>query len=65
MLAVVSFVLTVAASAQAEGGAGIATAPTVAFGQQEFGTLSTPNAQCVYASWWLLPVVTGDTIQID
>jgi hypothetical protein len=65
MLVATTVVLTVAASAQAEGGAGIATAPTVAFGQQEFGTLATPNAQCVYASWWLLPVITGDTLQID
>jgi hypothetical protein len=65
IFAVASLVLTVTASAQAEGGAGIATAPTVAFSQQEFGTLATPNAQCVYASWWLLPVITGDTIQID
>lgn len=60
-----AFALTAAVSADAEGGAGIATAPTVAFGQQEFGTLATPNAMCVYASWWLLPVVSGDMIQID
>lgn len=54
-----------AASASVEGGMGIATAPTVAFGQQEFGNLATPDAHCVYASWWQLPVVTGDTIRID
>jgi hypothetical protein len=60
-----AFTLTASVSANAEGGAGIATAPTVVFGQQEFGTLATSNAMCVYASWWLLPVVTGDMIQID
>jgi hypothetical protein len=60
-----AFPLVTAISAVAEGGAGIATAPTVAFGQQEFGTLATPDAHCVFASWWLLPVVTGDAIQID
>jgi hypothetical protein len=56
---------TGAASARAEGGTGVASAPTVAYGQQEFGNLSTPDAHCVYASWWQLPVVTGDAIQID
>lgn len=60
-----TFLSAAAASAGAEGGMGIATAPTVAFGQQEFGNLATPDAHCVYASWWQLPVVTGDTIQID
>lgn len=65
LLVVTMLVLAAAASAQAEGGAGIASAPTVAFGQQEFGTLATPDAHCVYASWWLLPVTTGDSIQID
>jgi hypothetical protein len=60
-----AFVSTAATSAGAEGGPGIAAAPIVAFGQQEFGNLATPDARCIYASWWQLPVVTGDTIRID
>jgi hypothetical protein len=38
----------------------------------EIGTACEPqpgqllqHAHCVYASWWLLPVTTGDSIQID
>jgi hypothetical protein len=65
ILAAFALPSAVAVSAEAEGGAGIATAPTVVFGQQEFGNLATPDAHCVYASWWQLPVVSGDTIQID
>jgi hypothetical protein len=57
--------LAFAATAHAEGGATIASAPTVVYGQQEFGTLATPNPHCAYVSWWQLPVVTGDAIQID
>ena len=57
--------LAISASANAEGGASIAAAPALVVGQQEFGTLATPDAHCVYASWWLLPVIAGDTIQID
>ncbi len=57
--------LAITTSAYAEGAQSIAGAPTVVVGQQEFGTLSTRDAHCVYASWWLLPVVVGDTVQID
>jgi hypothetical protein len=60
-----AFLSAAAASAGAEGGMGIATAPTVAIGQQEFGNLAMPDARCGYASWWQLPVVAGDTIRID
>jgi hypothetical protein len=60
-----AFLAAGTASAGAEGGTGIASAPTVVYGQQEFGNLTTPDAHCVYASWWQLPVVTGDSIQID
>ncbi len=60
-----AFLSAAAALAEAEGGMGIATAPAVTFGLQEFGNLTTPDAHCVYASWWQLPVVTGDTVQID
>jgi hypothetical protein len=55
--------------AWAEGGASIAAAPAVVYGQQEFGSLSQgPNENgCVplYRSWWTLPVMTGDEVTVD
>jgi hypothetical protein len=61
-----------APAAPAAGGSNIASAPTVTFGQQEFGNTVTdggqpPNcaAQAPGRSWWLLPVVRGDSVTID
>jgi len=58
------------ASALATGGGSIASAPTVAYGQQEFGNTATDlpanefaNGYCY--SWWLVPAITGDKITID
>jgi hypothetical protein len=54
--------------ALATGGDSIASAPTVAYGQQEFGNTLTDNnvkADCHGWSYWLLPVVAGDELTID
>jgi hypothetical protein len=54
----------------ATGGGSIASAPTVAYGQLEFGNTATDlpanefaNGYCY--SWWLVPAITGDKITID
>lgn len=59
-------------SAWAEGGKTIATAPAVAFGQQEFGDLNNGgvadngcNQNPRYREFWLVPVSVGDTVTID
>lgn len=56
--------------AHAAGGASIASAPVVTYGQQEFGNTTTDGGFAFIAgdggsSWWNLPVVTGDRITID
>lgn len=59
------------ATALASGGADIASATTVAYGQQQFGNTATDS--CVFpgslgqpeVSWWLLPVTAGDKATID
>jgi hypothetical protein len=65
ILIVSALALSVTSAADAEGGNSIASAPAVLIGQQEFGTFASRDANCVYASWWLLPVVVGDMVQID
>ncbi len=55
-----SLVLAAAPSAFAEGSETIAGAPTVAFGQQEFGFIGLSCGQV-----WLLPVVSGDKLVVD
>jgi hypothetical protein len=63
-LLVAASALVGAQSAIAEGGRSIAAAPTVAAGQQEFGTIvSHGMGGC--KTWWLLAVVAGDAIRID
>jgi hypothetical protein len=58
----------VPAMAPAEGSQTIASAPTVVFGQQEFGTtvggahLEKPSG---LASFWSLPIIAGDQLTID
>jgi hypothetical protein len=55
-------------TAAASGGGGIAAAPTVAYGQQEFGSTLTDNnvhRDCHGWSYWLLPVTAGDHLTID
>jgi hypothetical protein len=65
VLIVVSvFVLSGGPYAVAEGGQSIATAPTVIFGTQEFGSIKSHNEGGCKA-WWLLPAVAGDKFQID
>ena len=62
-----------ATCAYADGGSSIASAPAVPVGQQEFGTISTQDkiptgssycGDIRFRSWWLLPAIAGDTIQI-
>lgn len=56
--------LLAAPYASAEGGQSIATAPTAIFGTQEFGSIkSHDEGGC--KSWWLLPAIAGDKLQID
>jgi hypothetical protein len=66
--------LIVASTAQATGGSSTASAPTVVYGQQEFGNTVTdeggeaPDCDTTRGpgrSWWMLQVVTGDQITID
>jgi hypothetical protein len=56
------------ATAQASGDAGIASAAVVTYGQQYFGNTATDSSapDCgTHYSWWLLPVVAGDEVDID
>lgn len=53
-------------AARAEGGTSIASAPSVAYGQQEFGSLPSIGKDCEYSSsWWTVPVLAGDRLSID
>lgn len=58
-----------ASSALAEGANTLNAAPVVAFGQQEFGTLTTITSgggeNRTYFSWWLLPLIARDKLTID
>jgi hypothetical protein len=70
--AAVACLLLGAPSAFAAGGADIAAAPNVAFAQPESGDTSTDSTAaqnlCGGAeqnSWWLLPVIAGDSVTIN
>jgi hypothetical protein len=55
-------------SALAAGGSSIAAAPTMVYGQQEFGNTATDGiftAHDGYASWWQLPLIAGDHLTLD
>lgn len=57
-------------SAWAAGGASIAAAPIVAYGQQEFGNTTTDGGVAFLpgeggSGWWKLPVVAGDEVTVD
>jgi hypothetical protein len=61
-----------AGPALAAGGSSIGTAPTVGYGQQEFGNTLTDGGTAGACwpesggeSWWLLPVVAGDSVKVD
>jgi hypothetical protein len=60
-----------AAAALADGGATIASAPAVVYGQQQFGnsTNGGPDGAdsfgCETDSWWLLPTIAGDHVTVD
>ena len=56
-----------APAALASGGSSIGSAPTIAYGQQEFGNTATdsPFVDFFSNSWWLLPVTAGDKITLD
>lgn len=57
--------------ASASGAATIASAPTVAYGQQLFGNTASDDggktlSECVDGeSWWTLPVLAGDKVKVD
>jgi hypothetical protein len=65
--------LIVAGPAMAAGGRDIRSAPTVVYGEQQFGNAATDGGStgsCFQRtgqgnSWWLLPVSTGDEITIQ
>ena len=64
--AVVFFAVSSTVPALASGGASIAAAPTVAFGQQEFGNTATDDAAAGGCdSWWLVPTIAGDHLTVD
>jgi hypothetical protein len=54
-------------AAWAEGGKSIAAAPTVIFGQQEFGNTAAgvEDSKGNFHSWWNLAVLAGDRVTID
>jgi hypothetical protein len=54
-------------SAWATAGATIGSAPTVSFGQQEFGSdFDSGQSSCGFCTtWWLLNVTAGDQLKID
>jgi hypothetical protein len=68
---VVVAVLVCAPAAFAGGGASIASAPSVAYGQQEFGNTATDygsqtrTGQLNGDSWWQLQAIAGDRITVD
>lgn len=60
--------VAVVSPAFASGGKDIASAPLVAYGQQEFGNtaIDSPEDDCPGGdSWWTLAVASGDRITID
>jgi hypothetical protein len=72
ILGAVAGTLVLVVPAFAAGGATIASAPTVAYGQQEFGNTATDStvAQDLchgsdQTSWWLASVTAGDRLTID
>jgi hypothetical protein len=69
LLAIAVWALTLAlpvTGANAAGGANIASAPTVAYGQHTFGTTATGSYQkCYPAEYWSLVMKAGDQVTID
>jgi hypothetical protein len=74
----IASLLVVPGTAAAGGGASIAAAPAVAYGQPEFGNTATDGGtnpgslsleqQCSQTGdngWWNLPVVAGDAVTVD
>ncbi len=67
----IASLLVVPGTAAASGGASIASAPAVTYGQPEFGNLAYGGVKpedCgveAYRSWWTLPVTVGDSVQVD
>ena len=53
------------ATASAAGGANIASAPTVAYGQHVFGNTATGEYDCGPAEFWNLSMKAGDQVTID
>jgi hypothetical protein len=55
----------VPASALADGGSSIASAPSVVYGQQQFGNTANGSNPIEPSQYWLLSVTAGDLITID
>jgi hypothetical protein len=53
------------AAANAAGGANIASAPTVAYGQHTFGNTATGKWGCQPAEYWNLSMKAGDQVTVD
>lgn len=68
-MVVIGTALFLPAAAMAEGGNSIATAPSVVYGQPEFGNTATGQELegqfCRYRSYWSLPVTAGDLVTVD
>ena len=58
-------VLPASASASASGGANIASAPTIAYGQHIFGNTGTGTRGCNAAEYWNLAMKAGDQVTVD
>jgi hypothetical protein len=74
VLAVLSGACFWAPPALASGGSSIASAPTIVYGQQEFGNTAMDNCSALQEpalsnqtaeSWWLAHVTAGDRVTID
>lgn len=57
--------MSVPATASAAGGANIASAPTVVYGQHTFGNTNTGEWDCGPAEFWNLSMKAGDQVTID
>ena len=66
MLGALLLAALVPASASAAGGANIASAPAVVYGQHTFGTTATGSYEkCYPAEYWTLPMKAGDQVTVD
>lgn len=67
MLVVMGLLAFGSASAYADGGKSITSAPSVVYDQQQFGNTANgePDGPCNLNSWWRLAVTAGDEVTVD